>query len=46
MQVLWITLLGTFVSCSSVTAENHWNQFRGPHGDGKSLAAICDLRWK
>ena len=28
MKAFWIILLASFVSCSSVVAESHWNQFR------------------
>jgi len=51
-----LTLALATASVSAVQAQNqgHWNQFRGPHGDGKSLAKDLpvefsekkNLRWK
>ncbi len=48
------TCLATMATLASAQDENHWNQFRGPNGDGKSVAKglpvefsnTQNVRWK
>jgi len=53
MRIFLILFVGSF-GLVSLQAEDHWNQFRGPNGDGKSLAVglavefgeAQNVRWK
>lgn len=40
-----ISLLLSFTSAVSYSAEEYWNQFRGPRGDGTSLAKGLPTTW-
>jgi len=41
-----IGLAPLFICLSSVADDAHWNQFRGPRGDGASRETELPLRWK
>lgn len=45
MQRLYFTLLGLGLAASARTDDANWPQFRGPRGDGTTLATNLPLTW-
>ena len=45
MRLLVPSLLPAILAASTAVAEQSWPQFRGPRGDGTSMAKDVPLNW-